>query len=137
MALLVQALSAKLGIATGINLAEHCRNEFPRPMVWGMWVLMEIVAMATDLAEFLGAAIGFNLLFGMPLWVAAIATALATLLILALEARGFRPFEAVISVLVGVIAVCYLFETLLSPPDWKQVMVHSLLPSFGGKDGVL
>ena len=73
---------------------------------------MEIVAMATDLAEFLGAAIGFNLLFGMPLWVAAIATAIATLLILALEARGFRPFEAVISVLVGVIAVAYLFETI-------------------------
>jgi len=137
MALLVQALSAKLGIATGVNLAEHCRNEFPRPVVWGMWVLMEIVAMATDLAEFLGAAIGFNLLFGMPLWVAAIATAIATLLILALEARGFRPFEAVISVLVGVIAVAYLFETILSPPDWKQVMIHSVLPSFGGKDGVL
>jgi manganese transport protein len=137
MALLVQALSAKLGIATGINLAEHCRNEFPRPVVWGMWALMEIVAMATDLAEFLGAAIGFNLLFGMPLWMAAIATALATLLILALEARGFRPFEAVISVLVGVIAFSYLFETLLSPPDWKQVMIHSVLPSFGGADGVL
>jgi len=137
MALLVQALSAKLGIATGINLAEHCRNEFPRPVVWGMWVLMEIVAMATDLAEFLGAAIGFNLLFGMPLWVAAIATGLATLLILALEARGFRPFEAVISVLVGVIAFSYLFETWLSPPDWKQVMIHSVLPSFGGRDGVL
>ena len=78
MALLVQALSAKLGIATGVNLAEHCRNEFPRPMVWGMWGIMEIVAMATDLAEFLGAAIGFNLLFGMPLWAAAIATAIAT-----------------------------------------------------------
>jgi len=137
MALLVQALSAKLGIATGINLAEHCRNEFPRPVVWGMWVLMEIVAMATDLAEFLGAAIGFNLLFGMPLWLAAIATGLATLLILALEARGFRPFEAVISVLVGVIAISYLFETWLSPPDWKQVMLHSVLPSFGGRDGVL
>ncbi len=137
MALLVQALSAKLGIATGVNLAEHCRNEFPRPMVWGMWGIMEIVAMATDLAEFLGAAIGFNLLFGMPLWAAAIATAIATFLILALEARGFRPFEAVISVLVGVIALCYLFETLLSPPDWKQVMIHSVLPSFGGREGVL
>ncbi len=137
MALLVQALSAKLGIATGVNLAEHCRNEFSRPLVWGMWGIMEIVAMATDLAEFLGAAIGFNLLFGMPLWAAAIATAIATFLILALEARGFRPFEAVISVLVGVIALCYLFETLLSPPDWKQVMIHSVLPSFGGREGVL
>ena len=69
-AMLIQALSAKLGIATGLNLAEHCRTHFPRPIVWGMWVLMEIVAIATDLAEFLGAALGFNLLFGIPLWLA-------------------------------------------------------------------
>ena len=70
MAMLIQSLSAKLGIASGFNLAEQCRNNFPRPIVLGMWVLMELVAMATDLAEFLGAALGFNLLFGIPLWVA-------------------------------------------------------------------
>lgn len=84
MAILIQTLSAKLGIATGTNLAEQCRLQFPQPVVWGMWVLMEIVAMATDLAEFLGAALGFNLLFGMPLWLAGILTALATFLILGL-----------------------------------------------------
>src|SRR5512136_206985 len=74
MAMLIQSLSAKLGIATGLNLAELCRMHFPRPVVWVMWGLMELVAMATDLAEFLGAALGFNLLFGMPLWVAGIVT---------------------------------------------------------------
>ena len=137
MALLVQALSAKLGIATGSNLAEHCRNEFRRPVVWMMWGVMEVVAMATDLAEFLGAAVGFHLLFGMPMWIAAIATGVATFLILGLEVRGFRPLEAVIGVLVGVIAVAYLIETFLSPPDWSQVLFHSVVPRFAGGESVL
>ena len=137
MALLVQALSAKLGIATGTNLAEHCRNQFSRPAVWVMWGLMEIVAMATDLAEFLGAAIGFNLLFGMPLWAAAIATAVVTFLILGLEVRGFRKIEAVIGVLVGIIAVSYLLETWFSPPDWGQVALHALKPQFAGSESIL
>lgn len=128
MALLVQALSAKLGIATGANLAEHCRNEFPKPVVWGMWAGMEVVAMATDLAEFVGAAIGFNLLFGLPLFPAALATALVTFLVLGLEVRGFRKIEAVIGVLVGIIAVAYLLETWFSPPDWSQVAFHSVVP---------
>ncbi len=108
MAMLIQSLSAKLGIASGLNLAEHCRNNFPRPVVWGMWVIMELVAMATDLAEFLGAALGFNLLFGIPLWLAGILTVAVTFLILALERYGFRPLEAVITALVGVVAVSYL-----------------------------
>jgi manganese transport protein len=95
MAMLIQTLSAKLGIASGMNLAEHCRAQFPRPMVWSMWVLMEVVAMATDLAEFLGAALGFNLLLGMPLWLAGLVTAIVTFAILGLEKRGFRPIEAV------------------------------------------
>jgi len=128
MALLVQALSAKLGIATGANLAEHCRNQFSKPVVWGMWGVMEIVAMATDLAEFVGAAIGFNLLFGIPLFPAALATAVVTFLILGLEVRGFRKIEAVIGVLVGIIAVAYLLETWFSPPDWGQVAFHSVVP---------
>jgi len=82
MAMLIQALSAKLGIATGQNLAEHCRNEFPRPVVLVMWVLMELVAMATDLAEFLGAALGFNLLFHIPLLAAALLTAVISVLVI-------------------------------------------------------
>ncbi|XHR29567.1 MAG: Nramp family divalent metal transporter [Chthoniobacteraceae bacterium] len=128
MALLVQALSAKLGIATGRNLAEHCRNEFPRPVVWLMWVMMEIVAMATDLAEFIGAAIGFNLLFGLPLFPSALLTAVITFLVLGAEVRGFRKTEAIIGVLVGVIAVSYLLETWFSPPDWAQVARHAFIP---------
>jgi manganese transport protein len=137
MAMLVQALSAKLGIATGLNLAEHCRAHFPSPVVWGMWLLMEIVAIATDLAEFLGAALGFNLLFGIPLWLAGILTAVATFLILGLERYGFRPLEAVISVLVGVIAASYLVETVLDKPDWGQVLFHAVVPQFSGPESVL
>src|SRR5947199_9125311 len=99
-AMLVQALSAKLGIATGRNLAEVCRDRFPRPVVWGMWVVSELVAMATDLAEFLGAALGFYLLFRIPLFIAALLAGVVTLLILALERRGFRSRAAVISAVV-------------------------------------
>lgn len=137
MAMLVQALSAKLGIATGRNLAELCRERFPRPVVLGMWVLMEIVAMATDLAEFLGAALGFNLLFGIPLWIAGLMTAVATMLILGLERYGFRPIEAVITVLVGVIGLAYVVETFLDRPDWGSVFFHAVKPEFAGSESVL
>ncbi|MEY2614580.1 MAG: manganese transport protein [Verrucomicrobiota bacterium] len=135
-AMLLQTLSAKLGIATGINLAEHCRNQFPPVIVWLMWGVMEVVSMATDLAEFLGAALGLYLLFGIPLWIAAIVTAFITLLILGLETFGFRPLEAVITAMVGVIAVCYLIETWLVRPDWGQVLWHSVVPQFAGKESV-
>lgn len=137
MAMLIQTLSAKLGIATGLNLAEQCRNHFPRPMVLLMWVLMEIVAMATDLAEFLGAAVGFNLLFGIPLWVAGLITAVVTFLILGLERYGFRPVEAVITALVGVVAVSYLVETVLDRPQWGNVLYHAVVPQFSGTESVL
>jgi manganese transport protein len=136
-AMLLQALSAKLGIATGRNLAEQCRLRFPRALVLTMWVLMEIVAMATDLAEFLGAAVGFNLLFGIPLWLGGVLTALSAFLILALERYGFRPLEAVISVMVGVVAVSYLVETLLARPDWGLVLHHAIVPGFAGSESVL
>src|ERR1700674_1520028 len=136
MAMLLQMLSAKLGIASGTNLAEHCRNEFPRLVVWMMWGVMEVVSMATDLAEFLGAALGFYLLFGVPLWVAAVLTAIITLLILALEAYGFRPLEAVITGMVGVIAICYLIETWLVHPDWAQVAWYAVVPQFAGRESV-
>ena len=137
MAMLIQTLSAKLGIATGMNLAEQCRNHFPRPLVLLMWVIMEVVAMATDLAEFLGAAVGFNLLFGMPLWLAGIITAIVTFLILGLERYGFRPVEAVITALVGVVAVSYLIETFLDKPHWGNVLYHAVVPQFSGAESVL
>ena len=137
MAMLVQSLSAKLGIATGRNLAELCRLHFPRPLVWVMWVLMELVAMATDLAEFLGAAIGFNLLFGIPLWAAGLITAVATFMILSLQVRGFRSLEALITALLGVIVLCYLVETILDKPDWGDVFYHAVVPQFKGTESVL
>ncbi|MCX7017056.1 MAG: Nramp family divalent metal transporter, partial [Candidatus Sumerlaeota bacterium] len=137
MAMLLQTLSAKLGIATGNNLAELCRLQFPRWLVWTMWVLMELVAMATDLAEFLGAALGFNILFGMPLLAAGLLTAVVTFLILGLERYGFRPLEAVISTLVGVIAVCYLVETILDRPDWLHLLNCAVVPRFQGRESVL
>jgi manganese transport protein len=137
MAMLVQGLSAKLGIATGLNLAEHCRDSFPRPVVYLMWAVMEIVAMATDLAEFIGAAVGFNLLFSIPLWLAGILTAITTFLILALERYGFRPLEAVIAAMVGVVSGSYLIETLLDKPDWGDVLLHSVVPRFSGTESIL
>jgi manganese transport protein len=137
MAMLVQALSAKLGIATGRNLAELCRERYPRWVVWNMWVVMEGVAIATDLAEFIGAAVGFNLLFGIPLLPAGLLTGVMTFAILALERHGFRPLEAVISAMIGVIAVCYLIETVLDRPDWGFLAYHSVVPTFHGSESVL
>jgi len=137
MAMLLQTLSAKLGIATGLNLAEHCRKHFPKPVVLGMWVIAELVAMSTDLAEFLGAALGFNLLFGIPLFVGALLTAVTTFLILGLERYGFRPLEAVITSMVSVIAICYLIETIVDKPVWGVVLFHAVVPQFGGTEGVL
>ncbi len=137
MAILIQTLSAKLGMATGLNLAEQCRRHFSRPMVWTMWVLMELVAMATDLAEFLGAALGFYLLFGIPLGVAGLLTAVVTFLILGLERYGFRPLEIVIAGLVGIVALSYVVETVLGQPDWGDVVKGAVVPGFGGSQGVL
>jgi manganese transport protein len=137
MAMLIQSLSAKLGIASGLNLAEQCRSNFPRPVVLSMWVLMELVAMATDLAEFLGAALGLNLLLGIPLWLAGLLTVLATFIILGLERYGFRPLEAVITAMVGVVALSYLIETVLDRPDWGTVFYHMVVPQFSGVESVL
>lgn len=137
IAMLVQSLSAKLGIATGRNLAEVCRDQFPRPVVWGMWVISEMVAMATDLAEFLGAALGLYLLFHIPLLLAAVLTGFITLVILALERRGFRPVEAVITGFVGIIAVSYVIETILDRPNWTLVAASAVVPRFAGTESVL
>jgi len=136
-AMLIQALSAKLGIATGLNLAELCRERSPRPVTLAMWALMEIVAMATDLAEFLGAALGFHLLFGTPLWVGGFLTAVTTMVMLGLERYGFRPLEAVITALVGVVGACYVIETILDRPDWGDVIRHAVTPGFAGSESVL
>lgn len=137
MAMLIQTLSAKLGIATGRNLAEVCRERYPRWIVVLMWLLAELVAMATDLAEFLGAAVGFQLLLHIPLLVGGILTAIATFLILGLERRGFRPIEAVITAMVGVIAVSYLVETILDRPNWGAVAFHAFVPMFRGPQSVV
>jgi manganese transport protein len=132
MAMLVQSLSAKLGIASGQNLAELCGQYFSKRLVYPMWIVSEIAAMATDLAEFLGATLGLNLLFHIDLRIAVIITAFATYGILALQRYGVRPIEALITALVGVIAVSYVVETFLSRPAWGLVAYHSVVPYVGG-----
>src|SRR3954471_4351055 len=112
MAMLIQNLSAKIGIATGHNLPELCRMHFPRPVSWGLWVQAELIAMATDLAKFVGAAIALNLLFGVPLFHAGLITAVVAFAILALQSRGYRRFEVVITGMLGVILLGFVYDTL-------------------------
>lgn len=128
IAMLFQALSAKLGIVTGQNLAELCRRHFPKPLVLLMWGVSEIAAMATDLAEFLGGAIGLSLLFHTPLLVGMVATAVLTYGLLLLEKAGFRPLEFAIGALVGIIGLCYLAELFIAPVEWSGVIGHVLSP---------
>jgi manganese transport protein len=137
MAMLIQTLSAKLGVATGRNLAEVCRDRFPRRIVIGLWIQAEAIAIATDLAEFLGAALGLHLLFGIALLPAAGITAVCAFAILGLQRFGFRPFEAVIAVMVLVIGACYVVELFKAHPDLGAVGRHAVLPGFQGKGSVL
>ena len=137
MAMLIQTLSAKLGIATGRNLPEVCRERFSRRTSLGLWVQAEVIAMATDLAEFLGAAVGIKLLLGIPLFPAAVITGVITLLILALQRYGFRPLEAVIAAFVAVIGVCYLAELWFAHPPLGTVARHAVVPDFAGNESVL
>jgi manganese transport protein len=141
MAMLLQSLSAKLGIASGRNLAEHCRDQFPRPVVIGMWIIAELVAMATDLAEFLGAALALNLLFGLPLWIAGLVTAVITFIILGLERYGFRPLEIAITAFIGVVALSYLIETGLELAqgrlDMPLILTHAFVPQLAGTESVI
>ena len=137
MAMLFQNLSAKLGIATGRNLPELCREYFSHRTAVIFWIVSEIAAMATDLAEFLGATLGLSLLFHMPMLIGAVITGIATYAILALDRFGFRPIEIMISVLVGVIALSYLVETVLSRPDFAEVARHTVTPWLGGPESVL
>lgn len=137
IAILLQTLSAKVGIATGKNLAQLCHDYLPKPVNYGLWGVAELAAMATDLAEFLGASIGFNLLLHVPLIVAGLMTGVATFGILGLHRYGFRPFEIVITALIGVIAGSYLVEAFMARPDMRQIAVHTVVPQFGGAGGAM
>src|SRR5271155_2036047 len=137
IAMLFQSLSAKLGIVTGRNLAEMCRDRFPRPVVWAMWAVSEVAAMATDLAEFLGGAIGLSLLFHLPLIVGMAITACITYAILMVERSGFRPVELIIAGLIGVIGLCYLIQMFIAPVDWGTAAVHMVVPNIPDAEALL
>jgi manganese transport protein len=132
MAILIQFLSAKLGIATGQTLPQNCRRHFSRPMTAMLWVAAELAALATDLAEFLGAALGFYLLFNINMLLAAGLTAVCVFLILATELYGFRRLEQVIMAFVVGIGACYAIEIFLSKPEWNQVLRHVVIPHLNG-----
>src|SRR3990170_1842335 len=136
MALLVQSMSAKLGIATRKNLPEVCRARFPRRVNIVLWIQAEVIAMATDIAEFVGAAIGLNLLFGIALFPAALLTGAAAMIILALQSRGFRRLEAVIAALIGVIVGAFALQVLLAEPSSSEIAA-GFVPGFSGTESVL
>jgi manganese transport protein len=145
MAILIQYLSAKLGIVTGLTLPQNCRKHFSRPMTLFLWVAAEVSAIATDLAEFLGAALGFYLLVGPAmlghgwtrtetLFAAALVSAVGVFLILALDLAGYQWLERGIMAFVGIIGLCYGFEVFLVHPDWKLAAFHTLVPTLDPKD---
>ncbi len=136
MAMLVQYLSAKTGIATGKNLPELCREHFPRYATVGLWLQAEAIAIATDLAEFVGAAIALNLLFGVPPFVAGLMTAVVAFAILELQTRGFRRFELAITALLGIVFLGFMYDLLQVGAD-RTAFVHGLVPHFDGTDSVL
>ncbi len=137
IAMVVQTQSAKLGIATGKNLAEACRENFPRPASIGLWIQAEIVAMATDIAEVVGAALGLNLLFGIPLFPAGIIAGAGAFAILALQQMGYRRLEAGISVLVGVVVLSFVAELFYAKPHPADIAGGLLVPGFSGTESVL
>ncbi len=137
IAMLFQGLSAKLGIVTGKNLAEMCRDHFPHPVVWAMWVVSEIAAMATDIAEFLGGAIGLSLLFQMPLLAGMAVTSVVTYGLLMFEGYGFRPLELIIGSIVGLIGLCYLVEMFIAPVDWAAAAYHTVTPQIADAEALL
>ncbi|WP_034916240.1 MULTISPECIES: Nramp family divalent metal transporter [Erwinia] len=137
MAMVIQLMSAKLGIATGKNLAEHIRDRYPRPVVWFYWVQAEIIAMATDLAEFIGAAIGFKLVFGVSLLQGAVLTGVVTFLILMLQNRGRKPLEVVIGGMLLFVAAAYVIELFFSQPNVADLVQGLAVPSLPGADAVL
>lgn len=136
MAMLIQLMSAKLGIATGRNLAEHIRDRFPRPAVLFYWVQAEIIAMATDLAEFIGAALGFKLLLGVSLLQGAVLTGIATFLILMLQSRGQKPLELVIGGLLLFVAAAYIVELFFSQPKMSELVRGMAVPALPTSEAV-
>jgi manganese transport protein len=136
MAMLIQSLSAKIGTATGRNLPELCRERFPRPVTFGLWIQAELIAMATDLAEFIGAAIALNLLFGIPLLPSGLITAVVAFAILGLQTRGYRRFELVIMGMLGVILLGFLYDTLRIGFDAGDA-AKGFVPHFAGTDSIL
>ncbi len=137
MAMLIQSMSAKLGIATGRSLPEVCRDRFPRPVVIFLWVQAELIAMATDLAEFVGAALGLYLVFGIPLFVAGLLTGVLAFGILGLQAWGFRQLEATVSALVGVIVLAFGLNVFRANPAWGSVVASSVVPHLDGRSSIL
>ena len=137
MAMLFQGLSAKLGIVTGRNLAELCRDHFSSPIVWGMWGVSEIAAMATDLAEFLGGAIGLSLLLHIPLLPGMAITAVVTYGLLMVQGYGFRPIELIIGAMVSLIGLCYLAEIFIAPIDWNAAAYHAVVPQIADRGALL
>src|SRR5262249_17028980 len=121
MAIVLQSLCARLAVATRRDLAQACRHAFPRPVAFGLWLMAEIAIVATDLAEVIGTAIGLNLLFGIPLAIGVVITAIDVFLILYLQTKGFRWIEAFVVTLLGVIALCFLVQIVLAHPDWSGV----------------
>jgi manganese transport protein len=136
MAMLIQNLSGKIGLATGRNLPELCREHFPRPVSVGLWIQAELIAMATDLAEFVGAAIALNLLFGVPMFDAGLITAVVAFGILALQGRGYRRFELAIIGLLGVIILGFLYDTLRIGFDTGDA-ARGFIPGFAGTESIL
>jgi len=136
MSMLVQYLSAKIGVVTGKDLPELCREHFPRPVSIGLWIQAELIAMATDLAEFVGAAVGLNLLFNVPLLPAGLITAVAAFVILALEQRGYRRFELAIIALLVLVFLGFLYDLVLVGGPAPSAL-SGLIPSFDGSGSVL
>jgi len=137
MAMLIQSMSAKLGIATGMNLPEVCRERFSRRVTFGLWIQAELIAMATDIAEFVGAAIGINLLTGLPLFLAALLTGVAAFAILALQSKGFRKLEVVIAAFVGVIVAAFGLQVFLAGPSAAGIAHGLFVPGFDGKQSLV
>ena len=133
MAIVIQYLSAKLGIVTGRTLPQNIRSRFSRPLTIFLWIVAEIAAMATDLAEFLGAALGFYLLFGIPLFESALITGVIVFVILSIERYGFRKLEYTIMAFVGGIGIAYLIEVLLAKPNWGQIVVNTAVPTISSQ----
>ncbi|MCE4940935.1 Nramp family divalent metal transporter [Bacillus velezensis] len=137
MAFLIQVLSAKLGIATGKNLPEIARDRYPKWVSAGLWIQGELVIMATDLAEFIGAALGLNLLFGIPMVEAAIIAAIGSFAILELQRRGYRALEAGIAGLLFVVVIAFALQTFFAKPDATSVLEGLFIPKIDGMDSVL